>query len=510
MRVQFKENKDTKSDTVLAFVYEGEELKGAGSDLDKKTASFISAHVSKSRKFSGKFGQSLEINALPEAKDSSYERAIIVGLGEKEDLTVGKLLTLGGKTQVAINKTDADKVDVLTRGIKWPKPLSETDAVLALGEGVSLRSYKFDRYKTKHATSSKGADSLTFVCDDAKEKTKAFEIVSKRVKGVNLARDLVTEPPNKLYPESYAQRIKEELEPLGVKVTIFDYKKLQKMGAGGIIAVGQGSARKPCMVVMEYNGVGKKSSKPALGLVGKGITFDTGGYNIKSDGALFGVYDMKFDMGGSAAVVGAMKVLAGRKAKAHVVSAVSLAENSVSSEAFLPSDVIKTLSGQTVEILNTDAEGRLVMSDALWYLQDTYKVDKIMDLATLTGAVIVSLGFEYCGVFSDSQELVDQLYVASEKTGEKVWHMPMDPAWEKGLKSDIADFNNHPKPSGPAASSKAAQFLRRFIQNGVQWAHLDVAGPVWHKSATDLCPKGATGYGVRLLDRFISDFYEEK
>ena len=273
-----------------------------------------------------------------------------------------------------------------------------------------------------------------------------------------------------LYPENYAKKVEETLKPLGVKVALFDEKKLEKMGAGAILAVGQGSARKPYMVVMEYNGVGKSSKSPDLALVGKGVTFDTGGINIKSDTPAFGIYDMKFDMGGSAAIVGAFQSLATRKVKVHVVAAIALAENSVSSTAYLPSDVITTMSGLTVEITNTDAEGRMVMCDAMTYLQDKYDVDTVIDIATLTGAVLVPLGTEYGAVFTDDDDLWSSLDTAGQNSFDKLWRLPLDPIWEKDVKSDIADLKNRPVGGPFGAASKAALFLKKFVKKGTRWA----------------------------------------
>lgn len=506
MRITFSETQNQKSDTALIFKFAGQKLAVQGQGLDEKSLGFISKALQEASSFTAKFGQNLVVH-LP--AETGYVRAIIFGLGDQDDFDSKKFLEAGGRSYSALKASCAKKVDVFLSRDGLPVGCEETDVSMLFAEGAALKAYSFDQYKTKSTSTSSQVDILNVVNAAAKDNLAAYKAIKARVEAVHLARDLTAEPANMLYPENYAKRIEEDLKPIGVKVTVFDEKKLLKMGAGALMAVGQGSARQPRLVIMEYNGLGKKSTKPSIGLAGKGVTFDTGGYNIKSDSPMFGIYDMKFDMAGSAAVVGAMQALAKRKAKIHIVAAVALAENSISSTAFLPSDVIKSLSGQTIEITNTDAEGRLVLCDAIWYLQDKYQVDTIVDLATLTGSVIVSLGLEYAGIFTDEDTLWAQIESAGKDSQEKVWRMPMDPAWEKDVDSDIADMKNRTTSGAAAASSKAAQFLRRFVKSGVKWMHIDLAGPVWSKSDTALSKKGATGYGVRLLDTLLAQHYEK-
>ena len=320
---------------------------------------------------------------------------------------------------------------------------------------------------------------------------------------VFLSRDLVSEVPNVLYPESYANIIKRELSPLEIEVKILGRKEMQKLGMGALVSVGLGSAREEKLVTMQYRGGSKNQKNVAF--VGKGVTFDTGGISLKPGP---GMEDMKWDMAGSAAVVGLMKSLASRRAKANVVGVVALAENMPSGTASRPGDIVKTMSGQTVEILNTDAEGRLILCDALWYCQEKFKPSQIIDLATLTGAVIIALGHEYGAVFSNDDKLPQHLISAGKEVGEELWHMPLNDAWDKAIDSPAADIKNI-SGGRDAGSAIGAHFLKRFIQKGVAWAHLDIAGVAWATKERPGVPKGAIGFGVRLLDRYVAEYCEK-
>ena len=319
--------------------------------------------------------------------------------------------------------------------------------------------------------------------------------------GTFFTRDLVSEPGNILHPDEYAKRLS-SLKKLGLKITIFDKKKLRNLGMHSLLGVGMGSVRGSYLVIMEWNG-GKSSSNP-LAFVGKGVTFDTGGYSLKP--AKF-MEDMTYDMAGSAAVVGLMKTLALRKAKINAVGVVGLVENMVSGIAQRPGDIVKSFSGKTIEVLNTDAEGRLVLADALTYTEKKFKPRLIIDLATLTGAIIVSLGSEYAGLFSNNDKLSKQIINAGEKVEEKLWRMPLHKNYDKLINSKNADMQNINYVGG-AGSTTAAQFLQRFILNKTPWAHLDIAGMAFSKYGGSLNSGGATGFGVRLLNQFIEDNYE--
>ncbi|MDC3243052.1 leucyl aminopeptidase, partial [bacterium] len=322
------------------------------------------------------------------------------------------------------------------------------------------------------------------------------------IQGINFTKDLVSEPGNILHPDEYANRIK-KLESLGLKVTIFDKKKLKKIGMNALLGVGQGSIRGSYLVTIEWHGAQNKKEQP-LAFVGKGVCFDTGGISLKP--AKF-MEDMTYDMAGSAVVVGLMKTLALRKAKINAVGVVGLVENMPDGNAQRPGDIVKSYSGKTIEILNTDAEGRLVLADALTYTEKKYKPKFIIDLATLTGAIIVSLGSEYAGLFSNDDKISNQLFKAGEKVGEKVWRMPLNENYDKLINSKKADMQNINYVGG-AGSTTAAQFLQRFILNKTPWAHLDIAGMAFSKYGGALNSEGATGYGVRLLNQLIEDNYE--
>jgi leucyl aminopeptidase len=305
-----------------------------------------------------------------------------------------------------------------------------------------------------------------------------------------------------IYPETLAQQAK-SLTKLGVKVQVLDEKQMAKLGMGALLGVAQGSARKPRLVIMRWDGAQTVKNKAPIAFVGKGVTFDTGGISIKPAG---GMEDMKWDMGGSGVVMGLMKALAGRKAKANVIGVVGLVENMPSSTAQRPGDVVKTMSGQTVEVINTDAEGRLVLADAMWYCQERYKPHTMIDLATLTGAIIVSLGNENAGLFANDDEICERLTSAGMSVAEPVWRMPLGDAYDKLINSDIADMKNIGGRWG--GSITAAQFLQRFVKEGVKWAHLDIAGVTWSNKDAPTVPKGGTAFGVRLLDRLVAEHYE--
>ena len=360
--------------------------------------------------------------------------------------------------------------------------------------GAELKSYQFNLYKTKKNK------IINFAVDkiNISQKTKKLDSI---LSGVNFTRDLVSEPGNILHPDEYAKRLI-KLKKFGLKITVYDEKKLKKMGCNALLGVGQGSIRGSYIVTIEWKG-NKSNSKP-LAFVGKGVCFDTGGYSLKP--ARF-MEDMTYDMAGSAAVVGLMKTLALRKAKINAVGAVGLVENMVSGNAQRPGDIVKSYSGKTIEVLNTDAEGRLVLADALTFTEKKFKPKFMVDLATLTGAIIVSLGSEYAGLFSNDDKLSKQLLEAGEKVDEKLWRMPLHKNFDKLMDSKNADMQNINYVGG-AGSTTAAQFLQRFIINKTPWAHLDIAGMAFSKYAGALNSGGATGYGVRLLNKFIEDNYE--
>jgi leucyl aminopeptidase len=367
--------------------------------------------------------------------------------------------------------------------------------------GATLRNWRMDKYRTKLPETSKPTvDSFTVVAAP-KEASAHWTSYHAVAEGVALTKELVTEPANIIYPESFVERC-QHLKELGVEISVLDDKDMAALGMGALLGVAQGSRRPARLLVMKWDGTGGAQQRP-VALVGKGVTFDTGGISIKPAA---GMEDMKWDMGGAGAVAGAMKALAGRKAKAYVVGVCGLVENMPDGNAQRPGDVVTSMSGQTIEVLNTDAEGRLVLCDALHWVQQKYNPEYIVDLATLTGAIIVSLGSEYAGLFSNSDELADKLTAAGKASGDPLWRFPLSKAYDKMIDSPIADMKNI---GGKGAGSiTAAQFLGRFIKDGVKWAHLDIAGTVWADKPGPVWDKGATGFGVRLLDRFVADNFE--
>lgn len=368
--------------------------------------------------------------------------------------------------------------------------------------GAKLALYRFDKYRTKLKPNQQL--KIENVNIDTPNSKTAFDSYSAIAEGVYLARDLMNEPPNILTTTEFANRL-DELKSLNVEVEIIDDKKMAELKMFSYLGVGQGSVNPPKMVIMKYMNGGDEAP---LALVGKGLCFDSGGISIKPSG---GMEDMKGDMGGAAAVAGAMKAIAGRKAKANVIGLVGLAENMPDANAQRPGDIVTSMSGQTIEVLNTDAEGRLVLCDVMTYAQRTFKPKYMVDLATLTGAIVISLGAEYAGLFSNSDELSNKISNSGDKTQEKVWRFPLAPAYDKLLDSNIADMKNVQRsgPGAGAGSITAAQFLQRFVEGETQWAHIDIAGTAWQSSSDDArSPSWGTGFGVRLLDNLVKEHFE--
>ncbi len=423
---------------------------------------------------------------------SSKKKIVLVSI--KKDLTTSNLENLGAEFYERINYGNKSEYFVITDSFIGEK----RNLIGHFFHGLKLKSYKFNKYKTKkdlrliliNVVGAKNKPLLTH-----KLKFKALE------EGTFFARDLVSEPGNILHPDEYAKRLK-ALKKNGLKVNIYDEKKLKKLGMNALLGVGQGSVRGSYLVTIEWKGA-KNNSKP-LAFIGKGVCFDTGGYSLKP--AKF-MEDMTYDMAGSAAVVGLMKSLALRKAKINAVGVVGLVENMVSGNAQRPGDIVKSFSGKTIEILNTDAEGRLVLADAITFTEKKFKPKFMIDLATLTGAIIISLGSEYAGLFSNNDKLSKELIKAGEKVQEKLWRMPLNKNFDKLINSKNADMQNINYVGG-AGSTTAAQFLQRFILNKTPWAHLDIAGMAFSKYGGALNSGGATGYGVRLLNQLIEDYYE--
>ncbi|RFB04450.1 leucyl aminopeptidase [Parvularcula marina] len=463
-------------------------------DVDARTDGAV-MRAARVAEFTGKPGEALTVPAPQGLADAII---VLLGLGDASDLTAKDAHGLGGKAAAqVIGKTTT--AALLIDGLEIGGLKGEALAVAA-GTGALLRNYDFDLYRKKTAKKDKKVLSSFAIIGSGLEKaSEKMDAEKAVVEGVFFARDLVTEPPNVLHPESYAERCR-ELEKLGVKVTILDEADMAKLGMNTLLGVGQGSTKGSRLAVMEWKGGGDEAP---LAFIGKGVTFDTGGISLKPGD---GMWDMKFDMGGSAAVVGAMMALAGRKAKANVVGLVGLVENMPDGDAQRPADVVTSMSGQTVEVLNTDAEGRLVLADVLTYAQKFHKPRAMVDLATLTGAIIISLAHEYGGLFTKDDAFAESLLSSAKTAGEELWRMPLGKAHDEMIKSDIADMKNIGGREG--GSSSAAAFLARFVEDDIPWAHLDIAGTAWATKDADVWPKGATGYGVRLLDQFVRDGYE--
>ncbi|MGF6432805.1 MULTISPECIES: leucyl aminopeptidase [Bradyrhizobium] len=460
---------------------------GAAAETVKRAAA--------ANQFKGKSGAILDILAPEGIK---VERLIVIGTGKAADLKEKDFLKFGGAVAGKLNAGSGS----MTVVAELPDAAMVAGEAAAIATGIRLRAYKFDRYKTKKKDGEDGAAlraDVSIAVGDVGAARKAYAPEASVVDGVNLARELVNEPPNVLYPEEFARRAS-QLRKLGVSVEVLDVKAMTKLGMGALLGVAQGSARSGRTVIMRWNG-GKKSETP-VAFVGKGVCFDTGGISIKSAG---GMEDMKGDMGGAACVVGLMHALAARKARVNVVGAIGLVENMPDGNAQRPGDIVTSMSGQTIEIINTDAEGRLVLADVLWYVAKKFKPKFMVDLATLTGAIMVALGTDHAGMFSNNDELAERLAKVGLETGEKVWRMPLGPEYDKQIDSQFADMKNTGGRNG--GSITAAQFLQRFV-DGTPWAHLDIAGTAMGAPKTEINQSWGSGYGVRLLERLVSDYYE--
>lgn len=422
---------------------------------------------------------------------SNLDRLIVFGIAEKDDAELANWCKLGGR---AAGLLKGDSASLVMAG-------AGAQAVADLAEGIYLRSYSFDKYKTNKGEKKEKpkAQKISLVSEVAAEAKKLWTVGQAIADGTLFARDLVNEPTNILSTTEFAKRL-QGLEDLGVEVQVLEEKELSKIGMRALLGVGQGSAMPSKVVVMRWNG-GKAKDKP-LAFVGKGVVFDTGGISIKPAG---GMEDMKGDMGGAAAVSGLMKAVAGRKAKANVVGIVGLVENMPDGMAQRPGDIVTSLSGQTIEIINTDAEGRLVLADLLWYTEDTFKPQFMVNLATLTGAIIVALGHHHAGMFSNSDDLSASLSCAGESSEELVWRMPLAKSYDKLVDSKFADMKN--TGGRWAGSITAAQFLQRFVRD-VDWAHLDIAGTAMGSPQTETNRSWGSGFGVKLLNQLIADKYE--
>lgn len=488
LKINFSEFKNAESGAAVVLVAKGglfsEEAAAFAGGSDKVQQLIDAAE------FSGKLGATAETTLF----DGGLKKLVLVGVGKAEKLGNDDWLRIGGAALAAAKTADIQVMLTL------PEQTVAGDEAADFALGMMLGNYEFNKYKTKKDAETKKKDANVTICvADTAAAEAAYATATAIAEGVVIARDLVNEPANILGPDEFAAEAK-KLENLGVKIEVLDENELKKLGMGALLGVAQGSVRQPRLVVMEWNGAESKDKPVAF--VGKGVVFDTGGISIKP---AQNMEDMKGDMGGAAAVVGLMHTLAARKAKVNAVGVIGLVENMPDGNAQRPGDIVTSMSGQTIEVINTDAEGRLVLADALHYTVDRFDPRFMINLATLTGAVMVALGTHHAGLFSNDDELADQLYDAGQSTGEKLWRLPLAKSYDKMIDSKFADMKNS---SGRLAGSvTAAQFLKRFVGE-TAWAHLDIAGTATDALANEYNKSWGTGYGVRLLDRLVRDNYE--
>ncbi len=498
MKLNFAKPQVLSGGTIVVGVLEENRLTPSAQQLDRQTKGAIARALGLGR-FKGRPDEQLAILA-PQGLEAA--RILLIGLGKSDSLDALSLQSIGGRIVAALNSAGEHTGLVAVDGVAGAR-LSADEMAANIALGARLRGYRFDKYRTREKPEQKPTlKRLTFTLENPNGARKAYEPLEKVAAGVYLTRELVSEPANVIHPESLAARAK-KLSELGVHVEVLGERQMKKLGMGALLGVGQGSARESQLVVMQWRGAKDSKEKP-IAFVGKGVTFDTGGISIKP---AQGMEEMKWDMAGAGTVIGLMHALAARRAKVNAVGIAGLVENMPSGNAQRPGDIVTSMSGQTIEVINTDAEGRLVLADALWYCQQRFKPLALVDLATLTGAIIVSLGHVHAGLFSNNDELAERLAAAGKATGELLWRMPLGEAYDKQINSDAADMKNIGGRN--AGSITAAQFLQRFIKE-TPWAHLDIAGMAWADKDAPTVPKGATGFGVRLLDRLVADNYEQR
>jgi leucyl aminopeptidase len=500
MKIAFAKPEQPTTGTYIVGIFDDRKLTPAAAALDKKTGGLVTRAMGSSR-FKGRKDDLLDIVA---PKGVPVARVLLVGLGKAEQLDAVRLQALGGTIVAHLNRVGENTAALPVEHLPGAA-LEAPDMAANIAYGARLRAYRFDKYRTREKEEQKPSlKALNLLVTDVAEARKAFAPYDRIADAIYVTRDLVSEPPNVIYPESLADRCK-RLSAFGVKVEVIDEKQMAKLGMGALLGVGQGSVRPPRIVVMQWSGAPKARDKRPIAFCGKGVTFDTGGISIKPSA---GMEDMKWDMAGAGTVIGLMEALAARRARVNAVGVVGLVENMPGHNAQRPSDIVRSMSGRTIEVLNTDAEGRLVLADVCWYTQDRFKPQAMIDLATLTGAIIVALGHEYAGLFANNEDLANRLIGAGKAVGEPVWRLPLGDTYDKDLDSDAADVKNIGS-NRAAGSTLGAQFIQRFV-NDVPWAHLDIAGVAWSKKDAPTVPKGATAYGVRLLNRLVADYYEQK
>lgn len=489
MDITFNNNEPKTIHTLVVPVYETKTPESSLTHLQESQISVIKSTLKHSN-FTGKAHQICHVR-------DEKNHIILLGLGDEKKFHKTAAGHTGAHIFTMLQSNEIKTAGIDLRHLKKIK--DNVSFVVEFAYGAAVRDYTFDHYKEKPVQKTP-IEHLTFYTSLATEAEKAFHEQKAVIAGVHLNRTLLNQPPNVLTTSAFVKEV-ENLKKLGITVDILDQKELEKRGMNAILSVGRGSVHPPYVAVMQWQG-GKKDVAP-LAFVGKGVCFDTGGISIKPSNKMD---EMKFDMGGAAVVTSLMKTLAMRKAPVNVVGAIGLVENMPDGDSYRPGDIIKSMSGKYIEVLDTDAEGRVVLADVLWYTQDRFKPKFMLDLATLTGAIVVALGHEYAGMFTEDDKLATQLHAVGKDVDEKVWRLPLDPAFAKHVESKVADVRNITPGSG-GGSITAAEFLKHFT-NGVPWVHLDIAGVAWSAKKHPLSGMETPGYGVRLLDSFIRTYYE--
>jgi leucyl aminopeptidase len=500
MKIGFTGPDLPRSGAAAVGIWEERVPTDAARRLDEVTGGAVSRALADAARFSGKKGQLLPLVA---PANLPLSRIVLVGLGKVEEAGARVFEEVGGALAAHLDSTGETEATIFAE-VAEAAPIGVAEAAASIALGAQLRSYRFERYKTKQKPEQKSSlAQLTITSEAPGAAQRAYEPLEKAAEAISFTRDLVSEPGNVIYPETLAEQAL-TLRALDVEVDVLDEPAMRALGMGALLGVAQGSARPPRLAVMQWHGAGAGGQAAPLAFIGKGVTFDTGGISIKPAA---GMGEMKWDMAGSAVVIGLMRLLAARRARVNAVGVVGLVENMPSGTAQRPGDIVTSMSGQTIEVLNTDAEGRLVLADAMCYCQDRFKPRLMIDLATLTGAIVVALGHHRAGLFANDDELAARLVEAGKAVGEEVWRMPLAEAYDRDIDSDAADVKNI--GGGRAAGSiTAAQFLQRFVDK-VPWAHLDIAGMAWSSKDAPTVPKGATAFGLRLLDRFVAEYYEK-
>ncbi|MBV7257044.1 leucyl aminopeptidase [Pacificimonas sp. WHA3] len=496
MQIEFVSEASASAAALVVFSAKDMVLSKGAQAVDENGGGALRKAANTAR-FTGSEAATVDLLAVA---GNDANRVLLVGMGEAGKGDAARWEKIGAALAAKLLRSGDVRAVVDMSGLS-DLGLDAKEAAAHLAVGIAQRGYAFDHYFTKKPKTQKVSlekVEIMGAADGAADLWAEWEGV---VKGVAFAKDLVSEPANKVYPLSFVEKIR-ALEIPGLKVEVLDEAQMEEAGMHALLGVGLGSEQPSRLLIMEWDGT-DGDQKTSHVFVGKGVTFDSGGISLKP-GA--GMEDMKWDMGGAGAVAGTMVALASRKAKARIVGICGLVENMPDGKAQRPSDVVTSMSGQTIEVINTDAEGRLVLCDAMWWAQETYKPDVLVDLATLTGAIIIGLGHEYAGAYSNDEGLAADLLKASATSGDKLWRMPLAPRYDRQIDSQIADMKN--VGGKDAGSITAAQFLKRFVQDGVKWAHLDVAGMVWDTKARRLHDRGATGFGVRLLDQYVRDVLE--